>query len=62
MSIFARKLYGGKWWNSNQYFLRMSGLADEFFGTELFLHVVLTGAILGISAYLISVRFDFFCI
>jgi len=37
----------------------MSRLADEFFGTELFLHVVLTGAILGISAYLIGVRFSF---
>ncbi|KAH1022589.1 hypothetical protein HUJ04_011969 [Dendroctonus ponderosae] len=31
--------------------LRMGRLADEFFGTELVLHVVLTGAILGVSAF-----------
>nr|QXE93216.1 odorant receptor 36 [Eucryptorrhynchus scrobiculatus] len=31
--------------------LRMARLADTFYGTELFLHVILTGAILGVSGF-----------
>nr|QXE93262.1 odorant receptor 36 [Eucryptorrhynchus brandti] len=31
--------------------LRMARLADRFYGTELFLHVILTGVILGVSGF-----------
>ncbi|CAG9764255.1 unnamed protein product [Ceutorhynchus assimilis] len=31
--------------------LRMGRLANKFFGTELFLHVILTGAIVGVTAF-----------